>query len=582
MIHHISDYITSSKQDATSAINTAIFSMADGDTLALDGMTFFCSPKEGYQAFYAISNNEAGDKTIAFPLIGRKNITIDGMGARFTFQGRILPFVIDRSENITVKNLTIDYSSPYYVQPRIVEADENRVLLYFDSPECGCRVRSGNFCIYSRADGWEQECMEMLTMEFSSSLVEGEGLYHKTNAPAVPSASKPPYIPYCAPKKDHGFASGMYRDVVLREIAPDMIEMCGQFGFVHTVGAYLVMTFAGREFPGVLITEAKNVTLENIHLAYTSGMGVVAQLSENITLNGVKAYVEEDSGRVLSVNADATHFINCRGKIELYNCKFTNMMDDACNIHGIYGIVCRAESPNILRVGFGHGAQEGMCYIKPGDQVAVIDSRHTKVLHTLTAAGTELISMKELWVEVAEPLPAEFMELDFESGDILIENLSTAPEVVIRNCESGYNRPRGFLISTAGKVLIEDCSFYNMYYAVQIGGEMRDWYESGAVKDVTIRNCRFDNSAYAGGEAIRIVPWLWELPETPFHGKINIVDNHFEQSSPRLLSAVSVGELIFKGNVFEKNDLLPVHGTHGENGITVEQCGKVKMQTVIS
>ena len=67
-------------------------------------------------------------------------------------------------------------------------------------------------------------------------------------------------------------------------------------------------------------------------------MGIVGQLSENITLDGITAEPREGGKRLLSTNADATHFINCRGKIEVARCKFVQMMDDASNVHGIYNI----------------------------------------------------------------------------------------------------------------------------------------------------------------------------------------------------------------------------------------------------
>ena len=575
MLHHIRDYRKfASGENSTPAVIAALSTMNDGDTLSLDGQTLHLYPEGAHTAFYAISNNAAGEKPIAFPLIGRRNITVDGDGARLVFHTRILPFAIDRSEAVTIRNLTVDYSSPYYAQPKITEADETRTVLQFDSPECGCRVKNGHFCFYSRVDGWEEECETALSLEFSPTLTPGQPLPHPTHAAAVPSACKPPYFPYCGEEKDHGFLGGMYRDVTLTERSPDVIEMRGNLGFVHTPGAYLVMTHATREFPGIFITDAKDVTLENICLTYTSSMGVIAQTSENLTLDRITAEVEAGSQRILSVNADATHFVNCRGRIDMKHCKFTNMMDDACNIHGIYGIIRSAEN-RVLTVGFGHFQQEGINFLRAGDTVAVIDRRKTETVCTRTVVSSELVSMKELRVTLSDTVSAEPDGLDFASGDYLLENLSTAPTVTIQNCECGYNRPRGFLISTSGKTVVDRCTFYNMNTAVQIGGELLDWYESGAVNDVTIQNCHFDNSAYAGGVSVHIEPRLAGLPDTPFHGRIAVENNRFTQCHPRMMRAVSVKELVFRGNTFVQDETLPAHPAHGKNGISVQGCGDV-------
>ncbi len=580
MLHHIRNYRIFDRADnATPAVIAALSTMEDGDTLCLDGETLHLYPDGAHRAFYAISNNDAGDKPIAFPLIGRKNITVDGAGARLVFHGQILPFAIDRSENITVKNLTVDYSSPYYAQPHIIASDADGVLLHFDSPECGCRVVDGCFCFYSRNDGWEQICEAPLVLEFTPALVRGQPLMHKTNAEAVPSADKPPYFPYCGAPKDHGFLGGMFRDVTLTEVAPDTVRMNGNLGFVHDVGDILIMTHASREFPGIFLTDTKDTVIENVRLTYTSSMGVIAQMSENITLEGVVAEVEEGSKRILSVNADATHFVNCRGFIRMNNCRYTNMMDDACNIHGIYGIACGMADEKTVTVAFGHHQQEGIRFVKPGDTVAVIDRSETRIVAKLNIASSELVSMKELRIATADALPEAVRALDFASGDILIENLSTAPDVTVTNCISGYNRPRGYLLSSAGKIVIDNCTFYNMNCALQIGCEMCDWYESGAVTDVTVTNCHFDNSAYAGGVAIHIEPRLVKLPEIPFQGRIVIENNRITQCHPRILHAVSVKELVYKNNVFEADATLPAHGANGETGITAAHCGTVEIET---
>ena len=45
------------------------------------------------------------------------------------------------------------------------------------------------------------------------------------------------------------------------------------------------------------------------------------------------------SGHWFSLAADATHFVYCRGKIEIRNCLFERQLDDAVNINGIYDLV---------------------------------------------------------------------------------------------------------------------------------------------------------------------------------------------------------------------------------------------------
>ena len=45
-------------------------------------------------AFFAVSNNTANDKYMAFPIINTKNITVDGHGSVFIFHEILFPFMI--------------------------------------------------------------------------------------------------------------------------------------------------------------------------------------------------------------------------------------------------------------------------------------------------------------------------------------------------------------------------------------------------------------------------------------------------------------------------------------------------------
>lgn len=81
-----------------------------------------------------------------------------------------------------------------------------------------------------------------------------------------------------------------------------------------------------------------------------------------------------------------------------------------------------------------------------------------------------------------------------------------------------------------------------------------------------------------GDTAISIVPRL----RTPcadgfFHGKIQILNNRFVQSAPRILRAEQIAELVFRGNSFRCDPSLPVHPSVGD-GICVQRCGTAEME----
>lgn len=558
MTLYIKDFIKDDA-NATPAFVEAIDALADGDTLLLDGGIYHLYPEGAYLKEYYISNNDCGQKPIALPLIDKRNVTVDGGGAELIFHGKMNPIVIADSENITVKGISIDYHTPLYAQAKIMEANKEGILLQFDGKDFHCRVQNGNFCFYSPDDGWDWEVESALSLEFDEQ--------------GHPSAYSPPYFPYTGKPKDHGFLGGMYQDVQLDEKGENLIMMHCHTGELHTVGNHFIMTYATREYPGIFVNESKDVTLDDIKLYHTASMGVIAQLTENITLNKIIAEPREGSGRLLTVSADATHFVNCRGKITQTNCKYIQMMDDAANIHGIYHLYESKNADGSLKLGFGHFQQKGIQTYKVGDIAAVIDSETNEIKAKGAVLEAELISPDEvrLVLDCDVPMPG---------AHYVVENLTTAPDVYFADCESGYNRPRGFLISSSGKVIVERCKFYNMNQGIQLAGEMRDWYESGCVRDVTVRDCDFRNSAYAGGVAIYCRPIL-RCETTVFNGRVVIENNTFTQAEKRICAIDRCEEVVFRGNRFKQDLSLPRKHPHGESGISFEMCDKVVYEKLI-
>ena len=161
-----------------------------------------------------------------------------------------------------------------------------------------------------------------------------------------------------------------------------------------------------------------------------------------------------------------------------------------------------------------------------------------------------------------------------------MKNLSWTPDVEIRNSTFGSCRARGLLISTPGKVLIENNIFESSGSAILIAGDANYWYESGAVRDVTIRNNTFEypcmSSMYQFCEAI--ISILPEIPEPhseyPFHRNITIENNTFHPFDYPILYAKSVDGLRFINNtLIRSKEIKPFHKR--KTGITLDACKNV-------
>ncbi len=565
MIYYINDFIKD-EYNCTPAFVEAVGKLQSGDTLCLDGKRYDLRPEGALVKHYYISNNDGGDKPIAMPIIGKENITVDGGGAELVFHGEMLPVVVDSSKSIVLKGFSIDYEVPMYAQAEIVEASDDRTVLKFDGKQFCCRVDdSGYFCFYSNSPDWRWERHRrdhVLSMEFDR---EGK-----------PAPYTRAFFPHPGGRDGSAFHSAMHREVELCELGENLIAMNGETDIKHTVGNTLVMTYNTREFPGVFTTDSSCLEYSDIVLHHTMSMGFITQNSENITFRRISAEPRRDLGRVLSVSCDATHFVNCRGKIELDSCVFEYMMDDACNIHGNYHIYESRESENTAILRFGHIQQYGVNTYRSGDMVHILDTKTMNTVGKGRVVSSEVVSSERMRLTLDCVLPENYTESEW-----IVENMSTAPEIHIHDCISGYNRPRGFLLSSGGKTLVERCKFHNISQGIQLSGEQSRWYESGAAMDVTIRNNDFTNSAYCAGVAIKSVPAIDAReydPDIIYSGRVVIEGNHFEQGSKRILSVSNAKEVIFKNNTFRLNTDLPVHPPVGESGIFVTRCEETDIE----
>ena len=66
---------------------------------------------------------------VAFLLKDLRNVTLDFGGAALVFHGKIVPFILDGCENVTIRNCTIDYDRPFYTETHILDVSEDRLAL---------------------------------------------------------------------------------------------------------------------------------------------------------------------------------------------------------------------------------------------------------------------------------------------------------------------------------------------------------------------------------------------------------------------------------------------------------------------
>ena len=328
---------------------------------------------------------------------------------------------------------------------------------------------------------------------------------------------------------DNGFA-GPYSAQSREE---GIVKIDGRLHRPVSPGNTLVMWAGKRYAPGIAVMDCHDVVLSDVTVHHCGGMGVIAQRTRDIRMERVRVTPSRD--RVVSATADATHFVNCAGEIRIDDCLFENQLDDPVNIHGIYARISRRESPRTLEVELVHGQQRGVDITQAGDEVEFVSNQNLLTYHEARVESFERLNRQYYRLTLESDLPVEL-----KTGDG-IASLGWIPDVTVTRTTARNNRARGFLVSTAGKVRIEDNDFHTPGAAVFIAGDANYWFESGKVRDVVIRNNRFDRCLYGawGNAVIAIAPEIRQENRagTAYHRNITIEGNRFDLVDHRLLRA---------------------------------------------
>jgi len=523
-------------------------------TLVFEKAEYHFYDDDATELFCYVSNNSEGLKRIAFPLIGHKGLTIDGQGAKFIFHGRICPFLVRDCADITLRNFTIDYDRPFVSQGLIEDVCASGVKIRMDET-CPYYFHGGR--IWFNGDNYHQHGFD------TGKIFKRDSFLH--------------CLEFDTEKRETAY---MVRDNF--EVAASAVTEV-EAGLLHldtayplplpTVGNTLVVSHDHRDCFGICLDQSDHISIEDVTLNHTGAMGFIAQRSDTITLKNCTVAPEAGSGRMVSSFADASHFVNCRGQIRVLGCRFENMLDDPINVHGIYTPITRIIDSHTLEIANGHYEQAGIQVVDADTEVAFIDQTSLLTLSRGRVKTIEPINRFRWRVELSEPLPA-----GIKVGDCL-ESCHWVPDLEIRDCTFGKNRARGPLVTTAGKVRIENNHFHHAGSAIKISGDSNDWFESGAVRDVLIQGNVFDNCGYGtwGQGIVAIDPEIKKSGFRPeaYHRNIRIIANEFRTFHEELIYARCVDGLTIDGNRVEKTNVYPSKSV-AFKGLMTENCMNVQ------
>lgn len=380
------------------------------------------------------------------------------------------------------------------------------------------------------------------------------------------------YDPSAGVSRRYSLLQGPFSHVwKLEQLAPNRVRVFyfGKRPGVQKLGmVYELCASKTRETAGAFHWESEDLLIEQVNVHYMHGFGWLTQMCRNVTYRDCRFMPRPGTGKFTTSFADLIHASGVGGRMTIENCVFGHAHDDPINFHGTFTRVERRLDARTLTLRYIHKQQGGFPQFHTGDEV-IFYARDTlaplcgkeeryRVVKSIDpgAGGNDL---KTMTVTFDRDLPKEITAQIGPQPKYVAENVTYTAEVVIRNNFFTTIPTRGILCTQRRKVLIENNVFQNMAMAsIFLSNDSNEWYESGPIRDLTIRG----NTFYvrpAGQTEWKYKPAVYIHPEvkggssklsadTPVHRNITIEENTFYMGHDSVVRAEGVAGLIFRRN----------------------------------
>lgn len=470
-------------------------------------------PDHRFRSKYQISNTNGdpdGLKAVGILFKDAKHVRVSGPGAVIVHRGKMIQVCIDHCEDIRISGLVFDYHRPTVSELTVEKVEKDHLDLRIH-PDSAYKIENGK--LIWLGEGWHE------TGGLGQDLDPESGRVRRVVDPL--------------------------RNLSFEEISPFQVRGRGAHRLQQDHIYQIRNPF--RDCAGVFTRRSKDIAWNNVRFRFLHGMGLVNQFSENLTFHRVEIAPDPASGRTTAAWADGIQVSGCRSKLRVVNCLFSGAHDDAINIHGTYLRVVERLPGNQVKVRFMHKQTFGFMAFNPGDEVEFMHADSMAGFQRNHVREARLISPTDMILTLEKPAPDALRETD------VLENITWNPDVEIRGCVSRHIPTRGFLVTSRGTVLVEDNTFHATHMSgILIDADARGWYESGGVRDVTIRGNTFDR---CGEPVVNISPRN-TVPNDAVHQNVRIENNHFLLRGSTAVKAKSTSGLRITGNTFQAKEHL--------------------------
>ncbi len=442
------------------------------------------------------------------------NIELDFRGAVVMMHGAMSNMFIEYCQNVKIKNLTIDHARPYSTE-MVVEKRSPLSATFRLNKDCQYEISQGK--MYFFGDNWR--------------MMAGDNAYNSWWT-TVSKKDDPESI---ARTWEHPLKYA--RKYI--ELEDHLIEVKYFLPNLVATGSVYNIFRVKRIEVGIFVNRSKEIYLENVKQQANISHAIVAQCCHNVTLDYCSFAPDKTKERRFSSITDFCHFNMCSGKVAITNCFFSGANDDCLNVHGV-NFKIEEIKENELTVAFKHPQAYGYNPLDEEDKIVYV---HGTALTDIGEA--KIIASQQLDLYRIRLIVDEVPEC-VKVGD-LIEDVSKCADVFFADNYVSYLTTRGVLVTTRGRVHIIENTFKKTgMSAILISDDGNDWYESGAVRDVTIQGNKFQECK---GPVILIKPEIKDY-QGAVHKNILIENNTFILKGTTAIYALASDRIGIKGNEF--------------------------------
>lgn len=449
---------------------------------------------------------------IAIYIKNTNNFTIKGNGATFIINGQCTNMAINNCNNIRIEDIEIKVTNPNLHEYTV----RNKGLFYTD-------FELDRDSVYGIDNG-------VLYHIGKDYRVRAD----KNAAGSWWNGMSPSGDPNAIWRVRHPFLGA----IRYKELGPYNIRVFSIHNRRFRVGDRYYIFDKRRNNAGIFVNESSNIELYKIAQRFNYGLAVVAQVSQDITLDSLDLSPCKSSHKTFTSVADFIQICECKGDVNIINSRFAGAGDDCLNVHGVHFRVDSIQN-NTIEVSFRHKETKGYNPFKAGETIQFIDPK------TLLPRG----SAKVISGKLLDDISTIRLEIDntdgLEVGQV-IDNITRHPRLLFQNNFMTKIITRGILVTTSARSVVKDNVFDNTsMHSILCSDDANNWYESGRVLDLTIQSNTFNTCKGKYNFCI--------MPENKAHGgyvhqNIKILDNIINTDGGGLYLK-SAGDIVFKGNI---------------------------------